>query len=296
MFTKFLVPALAIAALGLPAALPAPAIAAAGAVDEAVDGKRKINLSGRQRMLSQRMAKAVCFAAIGVDSEAHMAMARDAHGLFDTTLAALRNGSAEVGMNPESDPDVLRELSGVEDLWSSYGAAIATAVESGAFDAPVMAEIAAQNVPTLVQMNAAVGAFERAYGGGDIHPALALAINVSGRQRMLTQKASKEFCLIAYGQDAEANRGALGDTVKLFNASLEALRFGSDDLGLPEAPTEELAEQLAKVDSLWAPLSEILTRVANGADATPDEITLVASQNNTVLVEMNRAVGMYEGL
>ncbi|MEM8759776.1 MAG: type IV pili methyl-accepting chemotaxis transducer N-terminal domain-containing protein, partial [Pseudomonadota bacterium] len=37
-----------------------------GAIDSAADAKRKINIAGRQRMLTQRMAKAACFAFLGV--------------------------------------------------------------------------------------------------------------------------------------------------------------------------------------------------------------------------------------
>ena len=42
-------------------------------------------------------------------------------------------------------------------------------------------------------MNKAVGFMDKAYGAGLIHPDLAHAINVAGRQRMLSQKALKEY-------------------------------------------------------------------------------------------------------
>ena len=263
---------------------------------QAEEGKRKINLSGRQRMLSQRMAKAACFAALGVDTDAHLSMTADAHQLFDKTLKALRDGSTEVGLTEETSPRILSELGKVELLWVVYGQAIDRFLKSGGSEPNAIESIAGLNIPTLVLMNAAVGKFERVYSGGNFHPALALTINVAGRQRMLTQKASKEFCFVLLGMNADAHRVALGKTIGLFAASLEALRFGSSELGLPQAPTEGLSQQLALVDDLWAPMMAILSRVAKGEVPSNSEIAFVAHQNNQVLVEMNRAVGMYENL
>lgn len=287
--------AAALAAMSLAVTPVHTAFAAELSVSE--DGKRKINLSGRQRMLSQRMAKAVCFASIGVETDMHLEMISEAHQLFDTTLAGLRDGSPDLGMNPERNPTILAELEGVEELWESYGVAVASAAASRDAAQAALEETAELNVPTLVQMNVAVGEFERQYGsGGSIHPALALALNVSGRQRMLSQRASKEFCLIVAGIDVEANRAALSDTVALFETSLIGLMDGDFDLGLPEAPTDDIYEQLELVMGLWAALKDIFDAVANGGTPTDAEIQHVALDNNPLLVEMNRAVWMYDQL
>lgn len=264
-------------------------------VTSAEDGKRKINLSGRQRMLSQRMAKAVCFAAQGVQIEKHLKMIENAHALFDTTLIGLREGDAEQGLNPEKTPRILSELDDVEGLWTQYGVAVAAAAKGKEAAQAALDEVASLNLPTLIQMNKAVGEFERHYGSsGDIHPALALALNISGRQRMLSQKASKEFCLIAAGKDVEENRTALAKTVALFESSLLGLMDGNEDLGLPEAPTDEIYEQLEFVMELWVPLKSVFAAVANGSDPSDAELKLVATGNNPLLVEMNRAVWMYD--
>lgn len=287
--------AASILALSLSTAIAPPAIASDGA--QADDGKRKINLSGRQRMLSQRMAKAVCFAAIGVDTAAHLKMGSEAHDLFDRTLTGLRSGDSEQGLSSERHPPILEELTAVDDLWEMYGAAISASLSGPDAAKTSLAEIATLSLPTLKQMNKAVGAFERQYGAsGEIHPTLALALNVSGRQRMLSQKASKEFCLIVAGVNVEENRAALSATVDLFERSLLGLMDGDDELGLPEAPTDEIYEQLELVSELWAPLKTIFAKVSSGAMPSDADISLVAKDNNTLLVEANRAVWMYDNL
>ncbi len=274
-----------------------PSVATAGDVPLAQDGKRKINLSGRQRMLSQRMAKAVCFAAMGIDTQRHLDTAADAHALFDVTLKALRQGNTELGMNPEKNPRILEQLAGVEALWSEYGPAVAGATTHSEAATAALPTVAALNMPVLLQMNTTVGAFERHYGsGGDIHPALALALNVSGRQRMLSQKASKEFCLVAAGDETADHRAALSETVALFDTSLKALINGSPEAGLPEAPTDEILAQLNLVAGLWDELEPIFEKVVSGQTPTTKDIVQVARDNTPLLTEMNRAVWMYDQL
>ncbi|MEL7012261.1 MAG: type IV pili methyl-accepting chemotaxis transducer N-terminal domain-containing protein [Pseudomonadota bacterium] len=278
----------------------APAIfspAYASNVPAAEDGKRKINLSGRQRMLSQRMAKAACFASIDVQTDTHLQQVSDAHALFDRTLHGLRDGDTEQGMNPEKAPRILEELAGVEELWITYGASVASAANSAEAAQAALPQIAELNLPVLRQMNKTVGEFERHYGGaGDIHPVLALALNISGRQRMLSQKASKEFCLILAGRDVASNREALAETVALFETSLNGLKDGNEEMGLPPAPTDEIYAQLQRVSDLWGPLKTIFDATVAGATPNAGDIEQVARDNNPLLKEMNEAVWMYDQL
>ena len=281
-------------------AMPMPAFFApvyASILPATDDGKRKINLSGRQRMLSQRMAKAACFASIDVQTDAHLKQASDAHALFDRTLRGLRGGDTEQGMNPEKAPRILEELAGVEELWTTYGASVARAATSADAAQAALPQIAELNLPVLRQINKTVGEFERHYGGtGEIHPVLALALNISGRQRMLSQKAAKEFCLILAGRNVDANRKALAETVALFETSLNGLKDGNEDMGLPPAPTDEIYAQLKTVNDLWAPLKAIFDATIAGATPNAADIEQVARDNNPLLKEMNQAVWMYDQL
>ena len=261
------------------------------------NGSVKINLAGRQRMLTQRMAKAVCFAAIGVMPEAHMDMMREAYDLFDKTLTGLREGDEEQGLLAENNPIILEELSFVEALWAQYGAAVRTAKSGPSGAVIALTGVAQLNLPTLRQMNKTVGEFEAFYGRAGVkHPSLALAINVSGRQRMLSQKAAKEFCLVAASKNVSENRKALAGTVSLFDTSLEAMLFGNEELGIAEAPTEEIREQLRRVKEIWEPIKAIFETSIQGGYVSPEDMQAVAEGNNVLLVEANKAVQMYVGL
>lgn len=269
----------------------------AAAIDAASDGKTKINLSGRQRMLSQRMAKAVCFSAVNVQPENHLGMLKDAHALFQRTLDGLSSGDEAQGMLPENDPEIVANLAEVSALWADYRMVNELIMSSGGVTEAQLATVARVNVPVLKQMHKTVGVIEKVYGSsGDVHPALALALNISGRQRMLSQKASKEFCLIGAEIDVDANRAALRETVQLFTRSLDGLIVGDPAIALAPAPTPEIQAQLVKVRDMWGPLHKVFLRVINGNAPTPEEMDMVATANNPVLKEMNTAVFMYNEL
>ena len=126
------------------------------------------------------------------------------------------------------------------------------------------AQVADHALPVRKAANGVGMALEAANAGSGGSDDLARLINVAGRQRMLTQRAAKEYCLIAAGIDVAGNRAALAKTVALFDRSLEGLIAGDAELGLIAAPDETLLYQLDYVRDLWGPLRSQFTRVIGG--------------------------------
>ena len=252
------------------------------------DGKRKINLSGRQRMLSQYMAKAVCFASLKVDEKMQIDEMQLAHHLFERTLVELRDGSAVQRMLPEADLAINDALDEAERVWYVYGKAVKERD---------IAAVVGQNLTVLAKSNDVVTLFQKKYGSsGDVAPEIAAALNISGRQRMLTQKSSKEFCLVAAGIDAASNRTALKTTIEFFDTSMASLKDGNPAMGLAAAPSPAVIEQIGKANAAWAPMKAIFARVAGGAQPSPEDIAAISKQNVAVMESANVIVGMYEGL
>ena len=108
------------------------------------------------------------------------------------------------------------------------------------------------------------------------------AINLAGKQRMLTQKMSKEFLMIAKDIDAEDNRKNLIETMETFDTTLSGLINGSDELGLSPAPTKEIKTQLEKVRSMW-----IIFKLKLQAPPNDSSIAQVSKTNLPLLKEMN---------
>lgn len=276
-----------------PGAAPTPATpiltgaeTATSGITSKSDGKRKINLSGRQRMLSQYMAKAVCFANLKVDAATQVNELRTAHHLFDQTLKDFRTGTTVQLMLPETDAGILAALDEVDKVWATYGAAVVN---------QELAPTTSLNTTVLAKANDAVTLFQQKYGSsGDVTPPVAAALNVSGRQRMLTQKSSKEFCLIATGVDTDANRKNLKTSVELYEKSMLGLKNGDKTMGLEAAPAPQIVDGIAKSYAEWTKIKVIFDRVINGSDPTNEDIATVSRQNVAIMEAANVVVELYE--
>ena len=115
----------------------------------------------------------------------------------------------------------------------------------------------------------------------------ATAIDVAGRQRMLSQRVAKEAMMAAAGVE---QRSVVEKTITLFEDSHRDLLQGNAKLRIPAVTDGAIRDQLVKVEGLWRGYKkEILAYI----DA-PDEATLKAihQQSPVVLKEMNKGVGM----
>ena len=133
-----------------------------------------------------------------------------------------------------------------------------------------------------------------------------LLINLAGRQRMLTQKMSKEALALLYnkkvtGQVDQSLVTALTKTVKLFDLTLNSL-IASGPAPITLDPDGEkkmlppaqgaVLEQLKQVKKLWLPFKRNLEKVI--VDQNTGAIEFVMQNNILLLKQMNRAVGMMQ--
>lgn len=148
-------------------------------------------------------------------------------------------------------------------------------------------------------MNKAVKLYEKEYSSGDnaTDSKFAVTINLAGKQRMLTQKMTKEFMLIAKGIDVDDNKLNLLETFELFDRTLKGLMLGDETLELDASiNTQEIRSQLQKVSILWMQFKPIMDKAARfGKGAiTSGDIQHVAKENVPLLKEMNAAVQLFE--
>ncbi|MDJ0805646.1 MAG: type IV pili methyl-accepting chemotaxis transducer N-terminal domain-containing protein [Gammaproteobacteria bacterium] len=257
-----------------------------------------LNLSGKQRMLTQKMSKEILLIALDVDKQKNLTNLTKTSALFDKTLKGLRDGSKELRLPPTSSGRILRQLDKIDAIWTDFYPVVKQILDSKTVTNEQVALVARINLPLLKQMNKAVGLYEKdaKKGGLKAAPGLAATINLAGKQRMLTQKMSKEFLLVAYGHEREDNKLALLETYSLFERTLKGLLDGDDTLGLPGTDPQHIRDQLSVVNRLWTQFKPI---VEYGSDYKTKEILtgkieVLAKTNLPLLREMNKAVGMYE--
>jgi signal transduction histidine kinase len=116
-------------------------------------------------------------------------------------------------------------------------------------------------------------------------------INLAGRQRMFTQKMTKEVMFIANGFDV---REDMEKTQQLFERTLNGLIEGDNESGLPPAKTDEIRIQLQKVKGLWTKFKPEIIRAANGGFNVTGQKEKLYSASLEILKEMDKGVKMME--
>lgn len=258
------------------------------------EGKYRISLASRQKMLSQRIAMTACFVELGVKKDVNLEKLRRAHDVFDSTLIELRDGGGEYDIPPEKDRRTLEGLESVQSHWTDFSKTIQGVLETGEVTYEAEEDILSKNLMALEDMKKIASLVEQEYANpNNLMMDAAIAMSIVSRQRMLLQKATKEFCYVVADHHVEEEIENLKSTHTLFNTTLDAIKNGMPAVGVKPPPTPEIAAQLGVVDDVWHAIDEIFERAIAGEEISKEEIEFVATENSHLLEEMNKAVALY---
>jgi len=261
----------------------------------ASEAKTRINIAGRERMLIQRVVKSACFSSLGIERAAYRAELVETEDLFEQSLLALQNGDPALGLRPENAPGILAELEVVSMEWGKVASLADVAVSPRGISIEGLYSLDALGLDLLAKANAAVQTISQTYVEqlDELPLIVSVSLDIAGRQRMLSQKMAKEFCLIDAGVTPADNRANLAETISVFNATLAGLQNGLPGMVIP-APNYDIRQKLLEVEHLWAPVDAVLQAVADGGQITDADRKAVVENMEAVLAAMNEAVGMYE--
>ena len=266
------------------------------AQDEAAfdPGRYRIDIASRQRMLSQRIAKSICFIELGQSVEMYHDYLEADYQLFDSTLHVLRDGGGDKNLEAEADRRTLTKIEEIFEHWEPFAANIEGVIATNEISFETSEHIREENLVMLSDMNELVTLIEQEYANAySLDLQSAMTINIFARQRMLSQMLAKDFCYAVSGHHVEEQIALLEETHVLFQNSLDAIRNGLPAMGIAPPPTEEIKAQLDIVADIWVDLDTIYTNVINGGTPTAEEIAFVSSESLHLLEEMNTAVQMY---
>ncbi len=123
-------------------------------------------------------------------------------------------------------------------------------------------------------------------------------INLAGKQRMLTQKMTKEIFIISMLNDSKAKEthiAALRNAQRQFSITHHALRFGNATMGIPATTSKKIIAQWEKVDVLWEKFKDQLEHIIQTKGKVP-LITLTEFNNlsDQLLIALDTLVSLFE--
>jgi len=257
-----------------------------------------INLAGKQRMLTQKMSKEILFIAKEINVAENQKELRKTAILFNRTLIGLFEGDSDLKLVKIEAPQIVQQLDKVVEQWRKFRINV-DRVLRGNTSIAVLKKVAQQNLPLLHEMDMAVKMYEdkavemyKKESRFSLEPSMAITINSAGRQRMLTQKMTKELLLVAINIDPMTNQARLVRTMSKFEKTLEGLLDGNDEmelLGTKDIVIRDLRKQLMSVQKLWNEYKPILTK----SKVSQADLSKASKLNIELLHEMDNAVEMY---
>lgn len=116
-------------------------------------------------------------------------------------------------------------------------------------------------------------------------------INLAGKQRMLSQKMTKELLFYKKGLAIDKE---LDKTMALFDATLDGLLDGDEAMGLPGTTDEKIRGQLLRVKTVWGTFQGTKEGVRANANWSEADLLELNAESMVLLKEMNKAVQMLE--
>ncbi|MEO4047396.1 type IV pili methyl-accepting chemotaxis transducer N-terminal domain-containing protein [Pseudomonas sp. CAU 1711] len=235
-----------------------PALAAIGDAEA-------MNLSGMQRMLSQRIAKSYLMIGAEVRSELAIEQLDQSVARFESNYQAL----AEYAPTPQIEA----ALAQVGQSWQHYRElALSRPTRERAV------ELLRLSDRLLAQSEDLVRRIEAHTGSAD-----ARLVNRSGRQRMLSQRIAKLYLALSWRLPVEGLEQQLQQATEEFEAALRELQGARQN-------TAQIATALHRVEAQWR-FARAGFRLSADAQYVP---TVIATTTETLLWQMHELTGAYE--
>lgn len=276
-------------------ALTTLAIPTHAAGETVFDGsKARVNLSEKLSMLTQNVASASCRISAGINPETAVEDLTLARSQFNTILDGLEHGATALGIPAaEKYSVVLASIAKVREQWAPIDAAAAELIEQGGAtghgDVIADGNMALLDA-TMILASDISGKYSNPH---ELTQSDALALHFAARQRMLGHRIAKEVCGIATQTASYGTGDALGETVNLYNVSLNALNTGMPEAGINPPPNDVIGKELGTIAGIWSRNYPALQQISKGAQPSADNVDVVARLSSIMQTDMDNIVTLY---
>ena len=251
--------------------------------------KKRVNLSGRQRMLTQRMTKLAILVSYNIDRKENSKRLVKFSNLYNQTILAFKDGDKNLGCIPSNDDKIKEQIVVIEKEWKTFYERVKTVINGEDKDGKALEYMVNNNEQLLKISNELVKRYEKSNKSDNYLDIARLHIvNVAGRQRMLTQKMTKEKLLIAKGNSEYIVK--MKKTIQLFDDSLNELINGNSKKNIVKPTNKKIKKQLAIVEVIW----RVLKPLYDKPNPSARELKIIIKKNPILLSEMNKMVKMSE--
>jgi len=224
-----------------------------------------INQAGLQRMLSQRMAKNYILLSQGIDAEAAADELDESSALFEENLFKLNTS-----INHIESKEALKKL---KQNWYGFRQFVLSEA-----DKAQTAQVVDRSTLLLRSAHALVLSLEKTSRANSDH-----LINISGRQRMLSQRLAMLYYASHSGVQEKVFQQEMHKTSRQFGQALNKLMLAKEN-------NAQIDEALTDVNNQWS-FYKTKFNGSNKGRFSPKTIKVVSE---SLLKEMNSITKLYE--
>ncbi len=251
--------------------------------------KKRVNLSGRQRMLVQRVTKLALLVSSNIDREKNIEKLKKYSNLYNKTLNAFKNGDKDLGCIPTNDKEIKKQIAIVEEKWKPFYKNIQNIINSKDKDKKSLKYIINKNEELLKISDDLVKEYEKSDKSQNyLEKARLHVINIAGRERMLSQKMTKEKLLVFQGKKDYISE--LNSSIKLFNDSLNSLINGNREDNIIKPTNKKIEKQLNEIYKIWSKLKPLYKK----EKISSKDLEIIIKENPILLSEIDNMVKMAE--
>jgi hypothetical protein len=232
-----------------------------------INAAEAMNLSGMQRMLSQRIAKS--YLMLGAEIRPDLAEQQ-----LDQSIAKFESNYLALSEYAPTT-EIRKALQVAGTTWQRYRELALSRPDKQ--QALLVLELSDQ---LLAQSEQVVQLLERHSGGRS-----AVLVNRSGRQRMLSQRIAKLYLAISWRLPVEGLQQSFEQTVGEFEVALQELQQASQN-------TAQISKGLSQAEAQWR-FTRAGFNLASDSRYVP---TVITTTTETLLWQMNELTNQYEGV